>query len=305
MDIAALLVNPVGNIGMLVQRVDTYLDLGLNEALLSALPGNATLLANFPFIGSPRDFQLCPPRTFLRLRASFNCPMFIELIPLRFFHASRDSTGLVPHEWGEPLAIAPFSTGLTDRRGVAVSTLAVLTGSARQSPPQSAPSSHFQFSDGDLEPIAEFDGPLEVTVRITIELPDIHRAVYDFFGFFEETSAHGPQLASDDGGFYRMLPSFLRFAAVLVTSHYTPVFAAPPTIADARGHVLEFLRCTLGPVQAELLLLWLVGRVRTSELAGLASALLALNFYRCSPSTAATLFETLSFLCTAVVRPRN
>jgi hypothetical protein len=302
MNIPALIADPVAYISDLVQTVDTPPDLGLNASLLDAFSQHPDLISTIPFVNNPSDFQLYAPLTFLRLRASFNCPVLSEMVPLRLFHSARWYTGLIPNRWTEPLTIPFLPEGLIDRRGIAVSTLSTLTPWANDhsSDEKVELSPHFQITDQEIEISPEFEGPLEVTVHLTIDLPDVHGAIYDFFGFFEETPARD----SHDHGFYHSLPSFLCFAALPVCSLYSPEFPVAPAVGELRAHVLQFLQGILDPIQAELLLLWLTGRVRTSNLSGLAAGFLALNFYRCSPEFASIIFQLLTFLCTAVVNVR-
>jgi hypothetical protein len=303
MDIPALIADPISYIGNLVQLVDTAPDLGLNASLIDAFSEHPDLISTIPFVGNASDFQLYAPLTFLRLRASFNCPVLYEMVPLRLFHSNRWYTGLIPNHWAEPLAIPLLPEGLVDRRGIAVSTLSTLTSwaSDQSSTEKVALSPHFQMTDEEIETNPEFSGALEVTVRLTIDLPDIHGAIYDFFGFFEETPARAPQIGSHDHGFYRSLPSFLCFAALPITSLYSPELPITPIVGEIRAHVMQFLQSVFDPIQAELVLLWLTGRVRTSDLSGLAAGFLALNFYRCPPEFASIIFQMLSFLCTTVV----
>lgn len=303
MDIAGLIANPVAYIRELAQVTDTAPDLGLNALLTEAFAARPDLIPAIPSVTRPADFQLHAPCTFLRLRASFNCPVFSEIIPLRLFHSGRWFTGLVPERWTEPLAVPPQLAGLVDRRGVAVSTLSTLTPWARELEPQKKLefSQHFQISDPAAVPDFEFEGTLEVTVCLTFDLPDIHGAVYDFFGFFEESAPRGAPLVSSDQGFYSHLPSFLCFAALPVSLLFAPEFPAVPAAGELRAHLLAFLEGVLEPLQAELLLLWLVGRARSSGLTGLAAGFLVLNLYGCTPAAAAAVLRLLSFLCASVV----
>jgi hypothetical protein len=133
------------------------------------------------------------------------------------------------------------------------------------------------------------------------------------FGFFLDPDPFTSPLANRDRFFYRSLPTFLAFAFAPVTSLYAPVFSAFPPIPEVRLSLLNFLSLVFQPLQAELLLLWLVGRRRRENPLGGVMGLISLAFTKCHLGILPAVSEILNFLCTAVnivpnsmsLRPRH
>jgi hypothetical protein len=120
------------------------------------------------------------------------------------------------------------------------------------------------------------------------------------FGFFLDPDPFTSPLANRDRFFYRSLPTFLAFAFAPVTSLYEPVFSAFPPIPEVRLSLLNFLSLVFQPLQAELLLLWLVGRRRRENPLGGVMGLISLAFTKCHLGILPAVSEILNFLCTAV-----
>jgi hypothetical protein len=67
-----------------------------------------------------------------------------------------------------------------------------------------------------------------------------------------------------------------------------------------RGWLLNLLQNFLDPIPAELLLLWLLGRVRSHRYRSLPMGLISLNFRKARPRDVAVLIQLLGFLCPAL-----
>jgi hypothetical protein len=300
MDISAFIEHPKEFVIELAQVCDTPPDFGLGNALIEALSAGPDFVKSIPLVACPEDCQSFPPGTFIRFRAAFTAPLpCSEFVVLRTFHDGRYWTGLVPEPFPQLLPLSPPS--LVSRRSIVVSTVATMTPwtVAEFARPVPAESHHLRISeDSDHPPgFLRVQSPLQSIVRFVFDLPDIPSIVYDFFGFFEEPKPFDTGLAQSDLGFYRALPSFLCFAAVPVDSLCPGM---PITIGEIRAQLLRLLNMILDPVQAHLLLLWLVGRVRSTGLTNLAMGCMSLNFYQCDCQSAGKLAQLLTFLCTNV-----
>jgi hypothetical protein len=274
MDISQLISHPLEFIHSLSRVSDTLPDLGLHS-LLEPLTDDPTFLSQIPFINSAADFQTYPSGTFLRFRCLFHIQRDQELVALRFTIGSDAYTGIVPDQFPDESRLV--NPTLVERSIIHVSTL-------------------FGLSNW----IGESESPIQAIVKILIEIPDVPFRVYDMFGFFLDPDPFTSPGASRDRFFYRSLPTFLAFSFVPVDSLYAPVLSFVPDVSEVRQSLLNFLGLVFQPLQAELLLLWMVGRRRRENPIGGVMGLISLAFSGCTPESISAVAEIIGALCTAV-----
>jgi hypothetical protein len=300
MDIGGFVADPIGFVTELAQLCDVPPDFGLNQALSEVLVADPDFVSHIPLVSSAGDLQLHPPCTFLRLRCTVGLPLFDEAIALRAFHDGRFYTGVVPMEL-PPDIEPPDRKEFPMRHCVFVSSIPSLTEWLREelAGHPGELSSRLRIADDcGASPKDLFEIPFQAIVKGLFDIPDRGNVSYDFFGFFEPPGDFAETLEIGDG-FFHSLPSFLAFAALPVCSLYRPVLAAEPPAAELRRHLLGLLQTILEPLQAEMLLLWLMGRVRSHQ-ATMAVGCFSLNFVGCGSQDAAVVIRLLTFLCTAL-----
>jgi hypothetical protein len=297
MDFDQLVSDPVAFVNELVQTSDLRPDFGISQSLLSVINSHPGFTTSIPMIASAGDLQLYPPFTFCRLRCTFNLPVLEEAIGFRIFHGGRFHTAIVPTEFPPdcPVDLRQCQT----RRAVAVSSIAAMTewlrreyaGGPREASPRLGISNHIPGTLRDV-----FEIPFIALVRVLFALPNRPGVTYDFYGFFEPAAPFQPRSGIGDG-FQETMPPFIAFAGKPIWALYRPTFFHEPRADELRGHLLEIIGTILEPLQAELLLLWLVGRARSHDVL---QGLISLNFTGCERQTASGIARFLTFFCTTL-----
>jgi len=126
---------------------------------------------------------------------------------------------------------------------------------------------------------------------------------YDVLGFLEEPSIEGVGMEYEtlDNGFFRTLPVFVGLALFETESLYplTNSEAELPLI-ELRHIVLDFLLTMFEPLQAELILLWLVSRTRNrSGLQTIGS--ISINFTEVDVESSQRVLQILQMISTILV----
>ena len=297
----ALKQNPIEFVAGLAARVDEKPDFGLARVVSEFMAANPDAANSIPIVTSAGDLQQHPPGEFVRLRCCFNTPLYEEMVAYRIAHEDKFYTAVVPY----PIPFEPTGfdkNTLVSRRIIGVSSVPSLTEwmrSAYASTPTEA-SVHLKVSTEEVEPVENlFDVPFSGVVKILFDLPDRPGLVYDFYGFFEEAAPFTPQIMKESSVFDNG-PCFIALAYTPVNVLYDPRPGAVPAPAELRDKLMELLTTVLEPLQAEVLLLWLMGRCRSDKYASLPIGLISVNFTGCTPAQAAVISSLLAFLCTAL-----
>jgi hypothetical protein len=299
MNIDQLLADPIGFVNEIAQSSDLRPDFGIHGAFQQVIDVNPLIVSAIPVVLSSKHTQLHPPGTFLRLRCVVNFHLYDEGLPLRVFKDGQFYTPVIPGD-SPPECELPDRKDYIIRKAFAASSISGVT-----------PWVH-ALSETDSEPLSvhllsgqpvtvspsNLDAPFTVSVKVLFDVPDVPSLAYDFFGFFEDPTFK-PVFTNVSDPFLHSLPQFVALSASPVPFLYSPVLDFPPA-SVVRQHLLDFLCAFLDPLQAELLLLWLVGRTRAHVYSGLPMGIISLNFFRATPESASILIELLSQLCSAL-----
>lgn len=303
MNFEALVRDPIQFVAELVQTSDQMPDFGLNKSISDYLAANPAAASAIPLITSAGDLQQHPPGEFVRLRCCFNTPLSDEIVLFRGQHEGRFYTAIVPCETPFNPCEIPFDRrNLVTRRMIGVSSVPSLTqwmrGEYSSSPTEA--SVHMKVSTDETVPVENlFEQPFSGIVKVLFDLPDRPGLVYDFYGFFDEAQAIVPSAFPKDSSIFDSSPCFTALSCTPVTVLYDPRPPAVPTSVEMRMKLMELLTSMMEPIQAELLLLWLMGRAGI-RYPSFVIGLISLNFTGCTPAHASAMSMLLAFLCTAL-----
>ncbi|KAH0786395.1 Mini-chromosome maintenance complex-binding protein [Histomonas meleagridis] len=306
MDLNAFFQNPIKFIDEIAQFSDVRPDFGINQAIVNAVNENPEILNSLPLITSLGHLQTIAPGSIARFRVTFLSNYGNDCIPLKLKCGDRFFTPLLGQD--VPEGCEPFDLqSMISRQKIVVSSVSTQTKWLREynslGYDQVQSSGHLTIDpnqstfDEDL-----FEEPFQAVARFLTNTSERPLVVMDLIGFIEEPVAVLPNTEINNSleVYLSTLPNILVFASFPVNFLYSPIFPGPtPPLPQVREKIIQFLSIFFQPITAELILLWLIGRVR-SRVGTLPIGIFSLNLFGANESIASCVVQILIYLCTSL-----
>lgn len=303
MDCDLLLNNPKQLIDDLAQVTDEMPDLGLKEKIDLFLSENPDFLDQIPVVATLGHLQMTLPGTLVRLRCVLVQNLGTDYLPLRIPGKDKYYTPIYQQD-------IPDDVEMPDTRTFAQRTTMLVSSIPFISPwlinefrpdiePQSQQLSLQDFKTAD--PGTLFEEPFQLKAKFLYNQPDVPCLMYDLIGFIDDPEPINSQSTNLDEEYYSSIPAFITLTSTKVESLYTPEIASTgPSLGEMRAQLMSFLTEIFEPLQAELLLLWLVGCVKSRKEECIIG-LFSLNLFEVDPDVAQFIINLFRYLLTSVI----
>ncbi|OHS96799.1 hypothetical protein TRFO_36955 [Tritrichomonas foetus] len=304
MDFTKFRENPKQYISNLAQVTDQTPDLGIKDQLDNVFNSNPELINTIPIVSTMGHLNMTMPGTLVRLRCVLIKNAYSEFIFHRVHHEGRFYTAIISEE-------APENCQLPDMQSMVARNVYLFSSVPSFSDwmiTEMTPEHEPANPNLNIEEVQKvntrlmFEEAFQTQVKMLHAISEKPGIVYDVIGFLSEpeplrVNPLGFDIPEDD--FYSTIPVFVGLTSCEVKSLYMPVLNSPePSLPEIRAQLLNILAAVFEPVQAEILLLWMLGSVkaRTPEII---RGLFSLNFFGATPEIANTLTHLFKFLFTS------
>lgn len=298
MDFETLFSNPKQFIDNIVQVSDEKPDLGIQRRINEFFETNPESVNQIPVIATLGHLQMTIPGTLVRVRCVIIKYIDNEYIHLRQHCNGKYYTTIYQQDIPED-ADRPDVRSMANRICMLVSSIPNisewLVSELQPDVNPSNPSLNLkEFSSEQMVRILE--EPFQLNAKFLYEQPDLPCTIYDFIGFIDDDAPWGV-----GESFSSTNPTFIALTSVPVQSLYIPQIPSPePSLSEVRGHLMSFLTQIFDPPQAELLLLWMIGSVKSRK-SGILLGLFSLNLFGCTKHIAKLIIHLFKYLFTAII----
>lgn len=305
MDSNLLLNNPKEFIDGIAQLTDEMPDLGLKNKIDGFLEENPDFINQIPIVATLGHLQMSIPGSLIRLRCVLIQNIRTEFLPLRLLVDDKYYTPIFQQDIPEGGEMPDFRT-FASRKNILVSSIPYLSQwlvNELRPDVEDSPQHHNIQGFSPSNPIPLFEEPFQLNAKFLYDHPDTPCLMCDLIGFVDDPEPFSPNPHYDSGedAYFSSIPSFIALTSVPVQSLYSPQISSPePSLDEIRQHLMAFLTEIFEPLQAELLLLWMVGSVKSRKdlvLIGLFS----LNLFEVEPQVAQLIISLFRFFFTSVV----
>lgn len=307
MDFISFCENPTEYINNIAQVSDTYPDFGINAMINDQIKENPELLSKLPLITSNGDLLKTSPGQLARFRVTLVSFAGEEYIPLKL---KKDNTYYTPIiEQDIPVDVEPYDPHkMVKRTKIIVSSIQTQTKWLREKLAQyneekNDEAEHLSIDISLQNDNAElYDEPYQAIARFLFDMSDKPFLVVDLIGIIDQPYEFHATDNFDNmmESYFSTLPSIVAFGFMNVDALYSPILKDPtPSFHEIREKLLEFLSLFFTPTTAEIIILWLVGKIR-ARVGALPIGTFSLNLTGANPEIASCVIQILGYLCSSL-----
>ena len=299
--------NPKNYINHLIQVSDVRPDFGLKDQLDQVFNGNPDIINKVPIISTTGHLNMTKPGSLVRLRCVYVTFVTHELIHLRAHHQGVYYSPIIHSEF-------PEGCQLVDEDKIEMRYVYLFSSVPSLSPwlisemtPDLVEDDKTNIGNLNLEELQKidprqmFEEPFQINVKFLHGIPEKPGVIYDIVGFITDPEPFYQDVDFELGNdIYSTIPTFVGLTYCEVKSLYNPLISSPePSLSEIRAHIINIFTSVLEPIQAEILLLWMVGNVKVRK-DEILLGLFSLNFFGATPEIANSLIHFFKFILTSV-----